>query len=135
MANLVVFIGPTGIGKKYWMEFIANKFPATLHVVPITTTRPLDNERDRFFYSFMSEKDFLKRQAAGDPEVRKFWATYERQGNLGTLYYGFSRGELRKIPEFMCGLISLSPGHLDTLLFEVCKEMDRFAVAVVRLLQ
>lgn len=134
MANLIVFIGPTGIGKKYWMEFLVNKFPATLHVVRITTTRALYGQRDRFFYTSMSERDFLKQQAAEDSDQKEFWATYERQSNLGTLYYGFSHGELLSIPEDMCGLISLSPGHLDTLLLEVRGEMDWLAVGVVRLL-
>ena len=134
LANVIVFLGPTGIGKKYWMECVAREFTATLHIVPTITTRPLHDSHDRLFYSFAPESDFLKDEKIDDPEEREFWATYERQGKLGVLYYGFSYGELLSIPEERCGLIALSPGHLDTLLSEVRRKMDWLEIAVVRLL-
>ena len=134
---IIALLGPFGIGKKHWMLFIAEQYPAIFHIIRTLTTRPPASQEDRIFFNFMTEEEFTFWQEVAEDEGESFfWTTYERhEHKIGgaSFSYGFSTQDLLEIPERICGLIALSSlGELVSLK-EECEIMGWLDLKIVRL--
>jgi len=99
--QLVVFVGPSAIGKDYWMIQLRNKFGSKIQRIRNVTTRHPRDARDAESYYFVHKDIFLKGRETG--------AFFESDSYLGE-YYGSSLEEIRRVLKFSNGAFALTPG-------------------------
>ena len=63
---LVVVSGPSGAGKKTFLDHVAEKFPEAQRITTYTTRFPREGERDGIDYRFISEDDFNEKVQTGE---------------------------------------------------------------------
>lgn len=63
---LIVVSGPSGAGKKTFLDHVAEKFPETHRITTYTTRFPREGERDGIDYRFISGDDFDEKVQSGE---------------------------------------------------------------------
>lgn len=63
---LIVVSGPSGAGKKTFLDHVADKFPQIRRVTTYTTRFPREGERDGIDYRFISGDDFDEKVQSGE---------------------------------------------------------------------
>jgi guanylate kinase len=63
---LIVISGPSGAGKKTFLDHVASRFPQIKRVTTYTTRFPREGEHDGVDYRFISEDDFNDKVQTGE---------------------------------------------------------------------
>lgn len=63
---LIVVSGPSGAGKKTFLDHVATKFPSTRRITTYTTRFPREGEQDGVDYRFISADDFDEKVQTGE---------------------------------------------------------------------
>lgn len=77
---LFVVSGPSGSGKRTFIEHVIDCFSDIRRVATYTTRSPRSNEKPGFDYNYISENEFLKKVKAGE--------IFEHTKTYGDYYYG-----------------------------------------------
>ena len=87
---LIVVSGPSGVGKGSICRALQQRHADVCYAVSATTRQPRQGEQDGVAYYFISEKEFLRRRAAGE-----FLEWAENFGH----YYGTLRSEVERLQQ------------------------------------
>lgn len=98
--RMIALVGPSAVGKTYWIERLMQDHPDILRRVKNTTTRPPRDERDGHYYNRVSEKQFLE-----GVENMEF---LEHDNYLGN-YYGSSLSEIKNVLQSHDGIFAITP--------------------------
>ncbi len=98
--KLVAFVGPSAVGKTYWIERLIGKFSSRLSRVKNTTTRPPRDPHDERYYNRVSAERFME-----GSELNEF---LEHDRYLGH-YYGSSLIEMRRVLSSHHGIFAMTP--------------------------
>ncbi|MDO8494942.1 MAG: hypothetical protein Q7S32_00240 [bacterium] len=101
--HLIALVGPTAIGKTYWMNWLLNTLPSKIRRVKNTTTRRLrehNREEEMSSYNFVA-RDFFESQI-------KAGAFAEHDSFRGE-YYGSNMKDIRAILKDSSGIFALTP--------------------------
>lgn len=104
--RLIAFVGPSAVGKTYWIERLMQKYPEKLRRVKNTTTRPPRDERDRHYYNRVSEEQFLE----GIENLE--FLEYDKYLNN---YYGSSLSEIKNTLQSHNGIFAITPKGAEEL--------------------
>ena len=65
-SNVIVIAGPTGSGESTIARKLMDRFSNCTKIVPATTRKPRNQEKDGVAYFFLEEKDFLEKVETGE---------------------------------------------------------------------
>ncbi len=111
--RMIALVGPSAVGKTYWIERLLQSDGSRLQRVKNTTTRPPRDERDGQYYNLVSEEQFL--ESAGNFEFLE----HDRYLNH---YYGSSLSEIKKVLRSDNGIFAITPkgaAELNKCRFEI----------------
>ena len=111
--RMIALVGPSAVGKTYWIERLMQRHPGILRRVKNTTTRPPRDERDRHYYNRVRVEQFL--------EGVKNLEFLEHDKYLGH-HYGSSLSEIRRVLQGYNGIFAITPNgalELNRCRFEI----------------
>lgn len=98
--KLIAFVGPSAVGKTYWIERLTEKFGNRLRRVKNTTTRPPRDPHDERYYNRVSLEKFIEKS-----ELNEF---LEHDKYLDH-HYGSSLLEMRRVLSGSHGIFAMTP--------------------------
>jgi guanylate kinase len=119
--TLVVLVGPSAIGKTYWIDTLIERYAGKLRRVRNTTTRAAREAQDATAYRTVSREEF-ERGIADNMYLE--WDTYLDE------YYGSSLGEITTVLKETHGIFALTPSGAQALHENHCSNV-RMAIILL----
>jgi guanylate kinase len=104
--TLIVLVGPTAVGKTFWMDRLLEHCGSKLGKVKNTTTRQPRGREDHSNYNFVTKRQFQDGIRDG--------AFLEHDKYLGD-YYGSSTADIRSVLENRSGIFAITPSGAKAL--------------------
>ncbi len=98
--RMIAMVGPSAVGKTYWIERLMRRHSEVLRRVKNTTTRPPRDERDRHYYNRVRAEQFL--------EGIENFEFLEHDKYLGH-HYGSSLSEIKRALQSHNGIFAITP--------------------------
>ena len=98
--RMIALVGPSAVGKTFWIERLIRRYSGRLQRVKNTTTRPPRDAHDKRYYNLVDRKQFI--ESVADREFLEF------DQYLGN-YYGSSLTEIKKTLKSHNGIFAITP--------------------------